>query len=356
MHPVGPHSSGVYWVRRALAAAVAVAVVGGVVGWIAGRGSADPDVDQAATVTTTTPPLTGVLAPTDDGSAKDTGLIANDTAADTGDGSGDGFGEGAGDAGTGTEQAGNEQAGAAQTGPEQTGTTGESADQPDSGAVSTTGEPVPADADAGSSAAAGSSAGDTAADVTSTQSPAVTSQTAKSASKKSGEAADAISSGSPKPSRTSTKTTRTTAPTTTAPPKPSYDERGRLICADSAITVRAITQSSSFPVGTNPRLGMAVTNTGSQSCVRDLSGTLQSYTVFTASGDRVWSTDDCFPGEGHEVRELGPGATANFIVKWSGTTSEPGCAAPRSPVPAGKYVLVAKLGKIKSAKLAFVMR
>ena len=73
------------------------------------------------------------------------------------------------------------------------------------------------------------------------------------------------------------------------------------------MTVTAITTAPSFAAGSQPTLGMVVTNTGTAACQQDVSGTLQVFTVTAADGSRVWSTTDCFPGEGTEVRELTPG-------------------------------------------------
>ena len=102
-------------------------------------------------------------------------------------------------------------------------------------------------------------------------------------------------------------------------------------------------------------LGMVITNSGGSACQLDVSGTLQTFTVFAADGTRVWSTADCFPGEGTEVRELTPGQTLRYTIKWSGTTSQPGCAGYRSVVPAGDYTLVAQLGGLSSPPAAFAI-
>jgi hypothetical protein len=96
-----------------------------------------------------------------------------------------------------------------------------------------------------------------------------------------------------------------------------------------------------------------VTNAGAQTCQRDVSGTLQTYTVLALDGSPVWSTADCFPGEGTEVRELTSGQQLSYVVKWSGTTSQPGCAGERTAVPAGDYLLVAQLGALSSAPAPF---
>ena len=117
----------------------------------------------------------------------------------------------------------------------------------------------------------------------------------------------------------------------------------------------ATSNAPSFAVGSTPILGMTVTNTGAVACQRDVSGTLQTFTVLAADGSRVWSTGDCFPGEGTEVRELTPGQTVKYTVKWSGTSSAPGCTGDRAPVPAGDYSVVAQLGGLASQPAAFAM-
>jgi hypothetical protein len=61
------------------------------------------------------------------------------------------------------------------------------------------------------------------------------------------------------------------------------------------------------------------------------------------------------PGQGTDVRELAPGQSVPYNIKWSGTTSSPGCATPRVPVKAGDYTLVAHLGDLKSAPTAFAI-
>jgi len=151
-----------------------------------------------------------------------------------------------------------------------------------------------------------------------------------------------------------TPATETAAPAP-PPPAPSYDEQGRLICPDSAIVITAITATPTFAVGSQPTLGMTVTNTGTEACQRDLSGTLQTFTVFAADSTRIWSTGDCFPGQGTEVRELVPGQPVKYTIRWSGTGSQPGCEGDRAAVPAGDYTVIAQLGGLSSAPAAFAI-
>jgi hypothetical protein len=100
---------------------------------------------------------------------------------------------------------------------------------------------------------------------------------------------------------------------------------------------------------------MTVTNVGSATCVRDLSGPLQVYTVHTAKGVRVWSTADCFPGTGTDVRQLAPGSSVSYHIRWSGTSSQPGCAGQREQVSAGAYLLTVSVGTAVSKPAAFTI-
>ncbi|WP_157695381.1 hypothetical protein [Nakamurella panacisegetis] len=100
---------------------------------------------------------------------------------------------------------------------------------------------------------------------------------------------------------------------------------------------------------------MSVTNISSTTCTRDLSGPLQVFTVYTAAGARVWSTSDCFPGEGTDVRTLATGESVQYNIKWSGTTSNPGCTAARVVAPGGKYQLRVTIGSLIATPVAFTI-
>jgi len=128
-----------------------------------------------------------------------------------------------------------------------------------------------------------------------------------------------------------------------------------LLCPDADITLTAAPSAPTFAVGDQPRLLLTVTNSGKQVCQRDVSGSLQTFTVFAADGSRIWSTADCFPGTGTEVRELTPGQQLQYTIKWSGTTSAPGCAGARTAVPAGAYTVIGQLGGLSSPPAAFTV-
>ena len=79
------------------------------------------------------------------------------------------------------------------------------------------------------------------------------------------------------------------------------------------------------------------------------------FTAYDAKGKRIWSTVDCFPGTGTDVRLMQPGASLQYNIKWSGTTSQPGCAGDRLLVPAGTYTIVASIGRLKGSPVKLTL-
>ena len=300
-----------------LVAVLAVVVVAGVV-WFVVRRASGPGVDPASenVSTTVTSRMTGVLTPDPVSSVGSAGAVIESTTGST-----------------------------TKAGP--TRTTGKKTAATKTTTTKATGKKTTGKKATGKTTTGTKATGKKA---TSTKATAP-----KSTGKKTAATKTTSTKATGKKTTTSKSPTTSTKPTTTAPPKPSYDAQGRLLCPDSSIRVVATSGAKSYPVGSQPILGMAVTNTGSKSCVRDLSGPLQVYTVYGKSGKRTWSTADCFPGEGTDVRQLAAGQTVNYNVKWSGTTSSPGCSTPREPVTAGRYTVVASLGKLVSKPHAFTI-
>jgi hypothetical protein len=338
MHPVGPHAAQTYWIRRALVAIVAVALVVGVVWWALGRASgpgSGPDSLAATTSDTTAPKLTGVLAtnlstdsPLESTTESEMQFEEPDlSAADVSDAA-------ESDSTTGADAAA---ASATAKGETQAGTGAD-------GAKTTA---------AGTEAASTTAAGPSVAVKTTKAASPSTAPTGPRVVETTVPAPVTVTVTKLVPATATAAKTTASKPTTTAPPKPSYDSAGRLICPAASISLTGVVWGT--VAGQQPRLGMNVTNVGKQACRQDVSGAKQVYTVYSAGGDRVWSTADCFPGEGTEVRTLGVGQKASFVIVWSGTTSEPGCTAPREKVKAGKYTLVVQLGPLKSKPLAFTM-
>ena len=306
MHPVGPQTPKVYWVRRVAAVVLAVAVLIGMVWFLATRSSRSSAVSEAAGNVATSaaaPTLTGELAASTAISPVPTKSSAV------------------------------------------------------SGSVSPSGSATGSSA-AGSSAAAASPA----ASVPAASVPAAAAAPAASAAPAAAPSSPAAPAPAPAATPAAPAPEPAPAPETApapepapAPAPPSYDAQGKLLCGDADISLAAAPSAPTFVVGVQPRLLLTVTNTGQQACQRDVSGSLQTFTVFGADGSRIWSTADCFPGTGTEVRELAPGQQLQYTIKWSGTTSAPGCTGARSAVPDGAYTVIGQLGGLSSPPATFTV-
>ncbi|MFD6893678.1 hypothetical protein ACFWB0_03890 [Rhodococcus sp. NPDC060086] len=125
-------------------------------------------------------------------------------------------------------------------------------------------------------------------------------------------------------------------------------------CSDQSLAVRVTAGEPNYQVGTEPEFTIVITNIGTAACERDLGAGLQQVLVYTLDGNnRVWANTDCFPDSTADLRSLAPGDQAAFTVQWSGTTSEPGCEAPREPVGPGAYTVVGQLGGLRSSPEPF---
>ena len=309
MHPVGPLSPTVYWLRRILAIVAAVAVLIGVVWFLANRSSRSSANDPAAVaaVSSVAPTFTGVLASSSTPPASSTA-----------------------------------------TSPSPTPTPSPSPIPSPTPTPSSDPAPPPAETPAPETPAPETPAGE--APISETPAPEAPPAETPAADPLSTPGAGQGSIGPAAPPADPAP-----APAPEPAPPLSYDAQGRLLCPDGAITVTAVTDQPQVVAGQQANLSMIITNTGTQACQRDVSGTLQVFTVLGADGQRFWSTADCFPGEGTEVRALEPGQQVRYTVKWSGTTSQPGCAGERVPLAPGSYSLVAALGGLSSAPTGFAV-
>lgn len=158
------------------------------------------------------------------------------------------------------------------------------------------------------------------------------------------------SSGSRGPESSSSANTdeRDSSTTTSAAPVPSGQ------CSDQSLAVRVTADEPNYRVGSEPDFTIVITNIGTSQCERDLGAGLQQVLVYSLDGnERLWANTDCFPESTADIRSLAPGDQAAYSVKWSATTSEPGCTAPREPVGPGAYTVVGQLGGLRSAPEPF---
>ncbi|MGZ4589005.1 MAG: hypothetical protein ACXVX9_14525 [Mycobacteriaceae bacterium] len=150
----------------------------------------------------------------------------------------------------------------------------------------------------------------------------------------------------------------TTAPSTTAPPNTTPGNAPRNVaCSDQAIGVSAQVADPTYPVGGQPVFRLLIKNTGKTLCANDLGANLQQVIVYSEDGkQRVWSSNDCFPGATPDLRTLKPDEEAVYSVQWSGNTSTEGCKTPRVPAGAGRYMAMTVLGSLQSRPVPFTIR
>jgi hypothetical protein len=98
-----------------------------------------------------------------------------------------------------------------------------------------------------------------------------------------------------------------------------------------------------------------VANTSDQPCVRDLDAARQEIVVWSGDGtQRLWSSNDCSNASSVDLRTLVPGQPVVFSVRWAGRTSTPGCAEPRTVVPAGAYRVMTRVDDVISPPTPFL--
>jgi hypothetical protein len=147
----------------------------------------------------------------------------------------------------------------------------------------------------------------------------------------------------------------TSAPAASASEKPSADAEPKA-CEDSAILVEATTDASTYPVGSTPRLTLAITNTGQVACKRDV-GPKANELVITSGGYHVWSSDDCNASDKSKVVVLKPDEKVASSITWNGRLSQKGCPdeGDGAQAKAGRYDLVGRNGKVTSEPTPFAL-
>lgn len=126
-------------------------------------------------------------------------------------------------------------------------------------------------------------------------------------------------------------------------------------CLDSAITVEATTDSSTYQVGSTPRLTLTIINSGDVACTRDV-GPKANELEITSGGYHVWSSDDCNASSKSKVVTLKPGDKVASSITWNGRLTQKGCPnGEGDAAKAGRYDLVGRNGKVTSEPTPFAL-
>jgi hypothetical protein len=125
-------------------------------------------------------------------------------------------------------------------------------------------------------------------------------------------------------------------------------------CGDDMIALE-VRSPGSAAAGSRPTFDLVVTNTSAVPCVRPLDKELQEIVLFDGAGTRLWGSNDCFPEASDDARTLAPGESVAFPLVWGGRTSEPTCAAERTVLGPGQYVLRGRLDTKVSGDAPFAV-
>lgn len=141
-------------------------------------------------------------------------------------------------------------------------------------------------------------------------------------------------------------------PATPAPAVPAEP----VACPDSVIVVEASTDASTYQVGEEPRLTLAITNTGDVPCIRDV-GPKANELEITSGGYHVWSSDDCDASGKSKETVLEPGQKFASSITWTGRLTQKGCPdGEGAKAKAGRYDVQGRNGKVRSEQTPFALR
>ncbi len=147
-----------------------------------------------------------------------------------------------------------------------------------------------------------------------------------------------------------TTSAKATATPFILPPNPGAGD-----CSDAEMSVTARAARSEVIRGEPVDVTIEIGNASGRTCARDVGADVQELRLLDGTGTViVWSSDDCNPNRGHDVRSFPPGKVVSFTLSWAGRRSRSGAgtktcgAEAKAPDPAS-YQLVARLGQKLSA-------
>ena len=125
-------------------------------------------------------------------------------------------------------------------------------------------------------------------------------------------------------------------------------------CPDANIEVTATSDSSTYVVGSTPRLTLGIQNIGAFACTRDI-GPKSNALAVTSGGYPVWSSDDCDASSVVKDSVLQPGQLFRTTITWDGRKSSGDCNAQGAFAKAGTYDVSGTNGAVESVKTPFAI-
>jgi hypothetical protein len=120
-------------------------------------------------------------------------------------------------------------------------------------------------------------------------------------------------------------------------------------CADLEMAVVPVPSSTTVQRGSPVDITIKIKNVGSRTCSRDV-GAVPQELYLDQGARKYWSSDDCSPAGGHDVRQFAPGVERDYKITWNGresSTCTNGAASGPNP-PDGQFQLRARLGTLVS--------
>ena len=126
------------------------------------------------------------------------------------------------------------------------------------------------------------------------------------------------------------------------------------LCPDASIEVTATTDSSTYVVGSTPRLTLGIQNIGTFACTRDI-GPKSNALAVTSGGYPVWSSDDCDASNVVKESVLQPGQLFRTTITWDGRKTAASCDAQGAFAKAGTYDVSGINAAVESVKTPFAI-
>jgi hypothetical protein len=125
-------------------------------------------------------------------------------------------------------------------------------------------------------------------------------------------------------------------------------------CRPAALQVQARPDAPSYAGDRLPRISLEFANVSRASCRLD-AGPRALELVVTSGGERIWSSDDCYPSKRSRLTTLAPGERGVVVVTWTRDRSAPECPDNRPAAKPGAYVVTGRVGAARSVGTSFIL-